>query len=75
MTRGITGGWRKLTNNINVKINKYEKGGHAAKLKSHIYAKYFNHKSEKNIPFENDWCRWKTILKRILTEVGGRDAD
>jgi len=44
-TRGISGGWRKLTNNINVKINKYEKGGHAAELKYQIYAKYFNQNS------------------------------
>jgi len=44
-TRGISGGWRKLTNNINVKISKYEKDGHAAELQKQIYAKYFNQKS------------------------------
>lgn len=44
-TRVISEGWRKLTNNINVKINKIEKGGHAAELKIQIYAKYFNQKS------------------------------
>lgn len=41
----LEGGWRKQTNNINVKIKKYEKGGHAAELKNQIYAKYFNQKS------------------------------
>jgi len=44
-TRGINGGWRKLTNNINIKINKYEKGGHVPQLKIQIYTKYFNQKS------------------------------
>ena len=42
---GINGGWRKLTNNINVKINKYEKGGHLAQLNNEIHAKYYNQKS------------------------------
>jgi hypothetical protein len=44
-TRGITGGRRKLKKNINVKIKKYEMGGHATHLKNQIYAKYFNRKS------------------------------
>lgn len=43
--RSIIWGWRKLTNNINVKIKKYKMGGHAAELKNHIYANYFNQKS------------------------------
>jgi hypothetical protein len=34
--RGINGGWRKLTNNIKVKINKYEKTVHVAQLKNQI---------------------------------------
>lgn len=76
-TRGISGDWRKLTNNINVKIKEYEMGGHGAELKNHIYANYlyFNKKILNNIPFAKDWCIWKTILKRIFTEAGDKDVD
>jgi hypothetical protein len=43
--KGHIKGLQNLTNNINVKIKKYEMGGHVAELKNHIYANYCNQKS------------------------------